>query len=116
MYPKKCPGAKSKWTRAPAVPYEKNFLRNAFSFSHTLFSNQKLTNFSKLEFFLLKGHEQELNQKLLGQTYCQAKGNPLMQDTTSPSSTQWGHMGLSLPPLPLLAQLTLRVLEVIKIR
>ena len=93
MYPKNALAQKANGPGLPPYLTKKTFSR--MRLSHTLFSNQKLKNFSNLEFFLLIGHKLEVNQKLLSQPYCQAKGNPLMQDTTPPSSTQWVHVGLS---------------------
>ena len=55
MYTK---NALSQKTNEPGLPpplTKKTFYRKRLS--HTLFSNQKLRNFSKLEFFLLKGRK-----------------------------------------------------------
>ena len=46
-----------------------------------------------------QGQSQIAKSKLLP-----GKGNPIMENITSPSSPQWVHMGLEIHPLPLLAQ------------
>ena len=55
MYPKNALSQKAKGPGLPPPLTKKTFYRKRLS--HTLFSNQKHRNFSKLEFFLLKGHE-----------------------------------------------------------
>ena len=112
------PCHKNQMDQGSRRPLRKKLFKKPFKLKKIFYSrkNEPMRFFSRIsetkKFYL--GNKKKVNQKLLSQIYCQAKGNPLMQDTTSSSSTQWGHMGLSLPPLPLLAQLTLRVLEVIK--
>ena len=55
MYPKNALAQKANGPGLPPPLTKKTFYRKRLS--HTLFSNQKHRNFSKLEFFLLKGHE-----------------------------------------------------------
>ena len=55
MYPKNALAQKANGPGLPPYLTKKTFSR--MRLSHTLFSNQKLRNFSKLEFFLLKGRK-----------------------------------------------------------
>ena len=55
MYPKNALAQKANGPGLPPPLTKKTFYRKRLS--HTLFSNQKLRNCSKLDFFLLKGHE-----------------------------------------------------------
>ena len=64
MYPENALAQKANGPGLPPPLTNKTFSR--MRLSHTLFSNQKLRNFSKLEFFLLKGHKIFLTQNALG--------------------------------------------------
>ena len=90
MYPKNALAQKAIGPGLPPPLTKKTFYRKRLS--HTLFSNQKLRNFSKLEFFLLKGHKNVSKSRKRVPSKC-TRGKKILPITT-PTRTSKKQFGL----------------------